>query len=62
MICDKVMECAAKTQHIPLPDKSKKNKGKKAQNKKQKKEDIYPYPLGKFPCGSSERRKKCIGF
>lgn len=62
MICDKVKECAEKTRHIQPPEKSKKNKGKKVQNKKQKKVDIYQYPLGASPCGSDVCQKKCIGF
>lgn len=62
MICDKVKECAEKTRHMQPPEKSKKNKGKKTQNKKQKKADIYQYPLRAFPCGSDACRKKCIDF
>lgn len=49
MICDKVKECSEKTRHIPPSEKAKQNKGKNAKNRKQKKEDIYQYPLGKSP-------------
>jgi len=60
MIYDKVKECAEKTRHISPPENQKRNKGKKAQNRKQNKEDIYKYPLGKSPCGSDACQKKCI--
>lgn len=62
MICDRVQECAEKIRHILPPEKAKQNKGKNAKNRKQKKEDIYQYPLGKSPCGNETCMKKCIEF
>lgn len=62
MICDKVKECSEKTRHVPPSEKAKQNKGKNAKNRKQKKEDIYQYPLGKSPCGDETCLKKCIEF
>ncbi len=62
MICEKVKECSERTRHIVPSEKAKRNKGKNAQNRKQRKEDIYQYPLGKSPCGDEMCQKKCIDF
>lgn len=62
MICDKVKECAEKTQHIPPSEGAKKDKRKKDAGKKQRSEDVYKYPLSKSPCGSEEYQKRCIAF
>lgn len=62
MICDKVKECIEKARHVAPAKKQKKNRGKKAANRKHRNEDIYQYPLAKPPCGSEECQKKCINF